>query len=588
MRPYLLAIALLAACALSGQVAAPDLICTRTESGDEVLTWSNAANDCGPYLGTEIYRADAVAGPYTLLATLTDATATEYRDPNPNGTQLFYFLQYAYDCPADSVITSDTLDSFIPVTPRINFVSVVDGNLIVSWRPSPSPEVNRYVILEVTDTGVIPLDTVGLDTTYTITGLPPGDLTNRSYRVAALDACGNDSPQSDIVSAIELSGSGGAGCEAVVELIPLEPVLTSFLLVTPDSAEVLSLYVSVNGGPFGFYESWTEPVYVDSVVSGYPYSGANDGDSLCFYIEVDYPDLALNRRSVTYCQTVNISQPVRDFPLYGVEVTDAGRLVFEYEYPSVPPPTYSYALEQRSGGTTLVFADEVDSLLSYTGVITNNPIPTAPQDSFRFALVDDCNREAYSNYVTPVFLAAQPVGLDQAMLQWTPLENGLPGTITYTVYRVQPDSTLDLLVTGLNDLNYTDDDPDAGSVRCFRVEAVYQTADSTAAYTFLSNIACVASETQVYLPNVFNPNAARDENRIFLPRFNNVVGINDYRLQVYDRWGGLVFESEDPQTGWTGDFKGRKAPSGTYIYILTFTSPRGNLVESSGVVHVLY
>ncbi|MEO1712458.1 MAG: gliding motility-associated C-terminal domain-containing protein [Bacteroidota bacterium] len=62
----------------------------------------------------------------------------------------------------------------------------------------------------------------------------------------------------------------------------------------------------------------------------------------------------------------------------------------------------------------------------------------------------------------------------------------------------------------------------------------------------------------------------------------NGDGINDHfviegleqfiqhRLLVYNRWGTLVFESKDYQNDWTGSWKGKALPSGTYYYILEY------------------
>ncbi|MCP9237853.1 gliding motility-associated C-terminal domain-containing protein [Lewinella sp. JB7] len=569
---------------LSAQVPAPDFLCTRSEAGGEILTWTNVSSDCGPYQATEIYRSATADGPFSLLANIEDSSVTEYRDENPGGEQLFYYLQYRYDCPDTTFLTSDTLDSFIPVTPVVDFVSVVEGELIIYWQPSPSPEVNRYVIFEVTDAGgIVPLDTVGLQTSYTIGEVPTGEQGSRGYRVAALDACGNDSPQGSIVYAVGLEGTGGVGCESDIELSPLfgDEMVTGTPTLTGDDS--LNLFVAVNGGEYTLYstQSGLDPLRLT-------YADANDGDSLCFYLEFGYLDVEINQRTAVYCQRVDITQPVRDFELYGVEVGEGGRLRFAYDYPYPPPPAYDYALEQVGAGGRMTFPDAVDSLLSFTEVVTRVPIPVAPGDSLRFTLTDDCARTASSNYVTPVFLGADPLGDDRAVLQWSPLENGLPGTIRYNVYRVAADSTLSILATQLSELTYTDDDPTAGAVRCYRVEAVYTPADSTASFSFLSNIACVAQESEVYLPNVFSPRARQEVNQTFRPIFTNLLGINAYKLTVFDRWGGLLYAGEDPGVGWTGEVDGRLVPAGSYVYVLTFTTPRGNLVERSGVVHVLY
>ncbi|THH39836.1 T9SS type B sorting domain-containing protein [Neolewinella litorea] len=587
MRTTLTLLALLLLGSLRAQIAAPDFLCTRSEAGGEILTWQNVANDCGPYLGTRIYRAEAAAGPYALLATLTDPAATEYRDENPAGLQLFYYLEYDYDCPGQEVLRSDTLDSFIPVTPEVHFVSVVDGDLVIYWDPSPSPEVNRYVILELTDSGVIPLDTVGLVTSYRLPGRSPEEDLDRRFRVAALDACGNDSPQSAIRSALGLGGTGGQGCDSEITFFPVVGRDSSgnssdsvFQLAAGDS---LQLFVSVNGGAYR-----PSPAVAADTVPFLTYRDANDGDSLCFYVEIDYAGRDINQRTAVFCQTVEFAQPVRDFPLYGVELGTDGRLRFAYSYPDPPPATYATQLERLGPSGPINIPEPVDSLLSQQVVFIDQAVAVAARDSFRFVLTDDCGRSGRSNYVSPVVLAAATLPTDAVELAWTPLENGLPGTLTYTVYRLSADSSATVLATGITALTFIDETPMSGELPCYVVEADFRPEGQAENFTFWSNVVCVARETEVYLPNAFSPTADQEVNRSFRPIFTDPTGLTGYQLQVYDRWGGLLFSGEDPLVGWDGSLGGQLAPAGSYVYILRFTSALGNLVQESGVVHLLY
>lgn len=73
-------------------------------------------------------------------------------------------------------------------------------------------------------------------------------------------------------------------------------------------------------------------------------------------------------------------------------------------------------------------------------------------------------------------------------------------------------------------------------------------------------------DIRLYIPTAFSPNqdGINDE---FQP---SVIGpIEDYRLQVFDRWGGLLFESTDPQVGWNGEGRGgRLLEPGVYTYVV--------------------
>jgi len=77
------------------------------------------------------------------------------------------------------------------------------------------------------------------------------------------------------------------------------------------------------------------------------------------------------------------------------------------------------------------------------------------------------------------------------------------------------------------------------------------------------------------VPNAFTPNQNGPSggiptngsfNDIFLPI---VKGVEEFNMQIYDRWGNLVFESNSATTGWDGYKDGRLMPAGVYVYKLT-------------------
>ncbi len=71
-----------------------------------------------------------------------------------------------------------------------------------------------------------------------------------------------------------------------------------------------------------------------------------------------------------------------------------------------------------------------------------------------------------------------------------------------------------------------------------------------------------------YTPNVFSPNddGVNDIWQVFLP-----CAWQQFRLEVYDRWGSLVFTSDDPEKGWDGRTQGRQPLQGVYVWRLEWT-----------------
>ncbi|MCB0637076.1 MAG: PKD domain-containing protein, partial [Lewinella sp.] len=71
----------------------------------------------------------------------------------------------------------------------------------------------------------------------------------------------------------------------------------------------------------------------------------------------------------------------------------------------------------------------------------------------------------------------------------------------------------------------------------------------------------------VYLPNAFSPNDD-GTNDFFQGYFNQDVNATSFVLQVFDRWGGLLWETDDPTAGWNGKVRGQPAPPAVYIWRL--------------------
>lgn len=575
-------IILLLAPALRAQIAAPDFSCTRSEAGGVILSWNNSpAEGCGPYQATEIYRATAPDGPYTLLASIADPTANDFTDPNPAGELRYYFLRYNYDCPGQTALSSDTLDSFIPVTPVVQYTGVEDNEIVIDWLASTSPEVTGYIVLEVTPTAFIPLDTIFGATEYRFpfTAADP-DPAGRSFRLVAIDPCGNDSPQGTVVSPVGLTGSGGSGCTSEINLTAEVTDLAAFLPAT-----VLELFVSVDGGAFN--PAGTFPPNATVI----PYRDANDGDDLCFYVEAVLANGFGRARSTIFCQSVMITQPLRDFPLYGVEIDEAGNVLFQYADDILQPePADAQLLVSRNAGL-LERAPLPTPVFGTGGQLTFPPLADAlaSGETFSFRLTDDCGREVNTNEVAPVVLEVREAFPGSNQLTWTPLINGLTGTITYDVFRSEAGGVLTPVVSGLMSLSYVDNFPgNGGGEVCYKVRARFlpEGAAVTNNFVFSSNEACVTPIPELYVPNAFSPNGD-GVNDVFLPLFSSPPPLEGFRFQVWDRWGSLIHQTSDPLDGWDGTNQVQPLPTGTYMYVLLYTVSEGEFRKRSGTVNLL-
>jgi gliding motility-associated-like protein len=76
-------------------------------------------------------------------------------------------------------------------------------------------------------------------------------------------------------------------------------------------------------------------------------------------------------------------------------------------------------------------------------------------------------------------------------------------------------------------------------------------------------------ELLFYIPNSFTPDG-NEHNQTWLPVFTNGFDPYDYHIQVFNRWGELVFESRDHTEGWDGTYALRPAQDGAYTYQVSF------------------
>jgi len=59
-------------------------------------------------------------------------------------------------------------------------------------------------------------------------------------------------------------------------------------------------------------------------------------------------------------------------------------------------------------------------------------------------------------------------------------------------------------------------------------------------------------------------------------------------LEIYDRWGHKVFESNDINEAWNGTYKSKPAPADTYGYYFIGECIQGEKISKKGNITLLY
>jgi gliding motility-associated-like protein len=92
----------------------------------------------------------------------------------------------------------------------------------------------------------------------------------------------------------------------------------------------------------------------------------------------------------------------------------------------------------------------------------------------------------------------------------------------------------------------------------------------------LKNVVQVVNDQKVKIPNAFTPSLEGPSNgSIYADGRNDVFypiteGVLQYKMQIFNRWGELIFETQDKNHGWDGYYNGRICPQDVYIYKIDF------------------
>jgi len=87
----------------------------------------------------------------------------------------------------------------------------------------------------------------------------------------------------------------------------------------------------------------------------------------------------------------------------------------------------------------------------------------------------------------------------------------------------------------------------------------------------------------IFFPTAFSPNG--DTRNDLFGAAGNTTAVSNYTLQIFNRWGQLVFSTRNAGLRWNGTFKGKAVDSGSFTWYAAYVlAGRGKKKKGSVIL----
>ena len=99
----------------------------------------------------------------------------------------------------------------------------------------------------------------------------------------------------------------------------------------------------------------------------------------------------------------------------------------------------------------------------------------------------------------------------------------------------------------------------------------------------ISKVLLHVINSYAFVPNCFTPN--NDGKNDVLKFFT--VNVSDFYFQLLDRWGSVLFETNNPEAEWDGTYQGNYVREGVFVYKMEYKSIQRKRIETFGSITLL-
>jgi gliding motility-associated-like protein len=179
---------------------------------------------------------------------------------------------------------------------------------------------------------------------------------------------------------------------------------------------------------------------------------------------------------------------------------------------------------------------------------------------YRIYTIDSCNfTSEVSNIGKSILLNVDEESKEFPEPYWTTYEGWTAGVNSYELSVYNANIRKDEKIADLNslDTNFLDKRTKINQANyCYTITALRNGDERISK----SNTVCAATPFNIQIPNAFTPNGDGLNDSL------KIIGthILSFELKIFNRWGQLMFETNDILDKWDGTYMGEACPSGVY------------------------
>ena len=559
-----------------------------SEGGVAIIEWAIMNNTT-----SSIYRSTDGEN-FTLLGQTSINSYTDIIAGICEPTDLHYYVEFTNDnCTFRSMTVSvpGMSDKTAPEDPVFEYVTInEDGFTVLNWSHSPATDLDGYQI-EVYNvaSGWEEHTSLGIENSFTDNLNDP--LLNPFYQnpctqlvkyvLKAVDQCGNSSAKNvydpgSIHNTIWLRVDLEAECNRKPTLKwnkynNMQPVVSVYEIYRSMNGSLAGIVGTVedNGSQeFSFTDDFLEP-----------------GELYTYHISAINAETDITSES---CRVDVVANPnlLNAFDLDNVSVFNNEHIQL---FANGGPPDFINKVAIYRSATTPDALERVaevpwDSEIMVLSETTAEVNETAYY--YQLFALDECGYKMDSSIIMrSIHLQLEDMGEDRVRLSWNEIEGWGDVLLGYEIFR---------MTDGIIDPDFPKYRPFGNLVFNDLIDPVtvngrityYVEAFRNDNVSSRSNEVLLQGEAEVLMPNAFRPESENEKNNVFTPLVKNVDPAN-YRFVIYNRWGHMVFETNDPLQGWDGRIKGQLSPSGIFAYVVTYADYNGITHSQRGAVNLL-